>query len=205
MSTKNLSDPNPEAYSCPAKLEWWDANQFDAYYRPSKAEFSGLDIHTMPIKYIDCPKRLPDPQIEGSDLICQYRDQTWKNVPLEFTWQLGQFSTGGGEKLLYVDHWHTSFDLDQNHIHIDYIDGPYGHPQVCRREYRVFSNGQEIGRGGGMLGFILMVFGSLRNYPLVVTVDDYLIYLSRVLQGFGSRLRVGEINPENVLSVWKKV
>lgn len=205
MTTQTTSINDSEAYPCPAALDWWDRDQFDAYYLPSKAELAKLANPQASIRYINCPERPPKPQVIGTDLVMQYQDQTWKEIPMEITWQLGQFSMENLEIRKYQDHWHTSFELGQKHIHIDYIDGPYGSPLVKRREYRVFSNGQEIGRGGGKMGFIMAVFGNLRYYPLIIYVDEYLIYLKRMLQPFGLGLKVGQIDPEDVLTVWQRV
>ena len=204
MTTQSKSVDDSEEYPCPAVLEWWDENQFDAYYRPSKAELAKLADPKAGIRHINCPERPPKPRVMGTDLVIQYQGQTWKEIPLEITWQLGPFSTDDLKKPKYIGHWHTNFELGQNHIHIDYLDGPYGSPLVKRREYRAFSNGQEIGRGGGMMGFIMGGFGNLRNYPLVITIDEYLIYLSWMLQHFGSDPR-GQINPEDKLTVWQRI
>lgn len=204
MTTQTTTINDSEAYPCPAVLEWWDRDQFDTFYRPSKAELAKLADPQAARRCINCPQRMPDPQIMGTDLLCQYQGQTWKEVPMEITWQLGPFSMENLEIRKYQDHWHTSFELGQKHIHIDYIDGPYGPTLTVRREYRIFSNGQEIGRGGGMMGFIGAVFGNLRNYPLIIYVDEYLIYLKWMLQHFGSGLKVGQIDPEGKLTVWQK-
>lgn len=205
MTTQSKSVDDSEEYPCPAVLEWWDVNQFDPCYLPSQAELAKLADPQATIRYINCPERPPKPQVIGTDLVMQYQGQTWKEVPMEFTWQLGQFSMENLETRKYQDHWHTSFELGQKHIHIDYIDGPYGSPLVKRREYRVFSNGQEIGRGGGKMGFIMVVYGNLRHYPLIIYVDEYLIYLKWMLQHFGSGLKVGQIDPEDVLTLWQKI
>ena len=128
----------------------------------------------------------------------------WKKLPIPYAWKLGQFSRNDQVQRVYRDHWHTGFTLDNYRIHIDYIDGPHGAGHVQRREYRIFLNGEEIARGGGRLGWNMAVWGNIRNFPLIVPVDSYLIYIDGFLQPFGSEYCIGHIAPNNVLSIFQE-
>lgn len=195
---------NSEEDQCPASLDWWDSASFDEYYHLGQPNQSGWVSRTEFIHKIDCPVSLPAPSAEDNDSSYLYGTKSWKKLPIPYAWKLGQFSRNDQVQRVYRDHWHTGFTLDNYRIHIDYIDGPYGAGHVQRREYRIFLNGEEIARGGGRLGWNMAVWGNIRNFPLIVPVDSYLIYIDGFLQPFGSEYCIGHIAPNNVLSIFQE-
>lgn len=56
-----------------------------------------------------------------------------------------------------------------------------------------------------MAGYRMAVFGVLRNFPLIVFADRYLVQLKTMLQPFGTKNAYGKINPGGVLTLWQMV
>lgn len=92
------------------------------------------------------------------------------------------------------DHWHTNLLIHSHTVHIDFVSFLCMGPRTAYREYRVFCDQKEVGRGGGCAGFLGGNFKRFRNWPLAVEVDNYLIYIRDLLQPcYGAPVK-GEIN-----------
>ncbi len=185
---------NPLDEVCPSVPSWWENKTFHSFYLPEPH-------HDEIIKSTNCNELLPNSIIVGEEELCDFRGQTWKKMPISINWQPGPFATDKNNFLR--DHWHTWFHIQDHLVHIDYVSLHFGSCMCYGREYRVFYDGQDVGRGGGYLGFMMAVFGALRNLPLVVLVDRNLIYLHFVLQRWGTGIRHGEIKPEGTMSIWQ--
>jgi hypothetical protein len=203
MDQRNQEDHLPKGIdNCPATLDWWEIKSFHSFYQVGIAQ-DGFIIKTREfITRINCDEKLPKSITVGKEEICDFRDQTWKKLPLTFDWKKGHFSS---EDVPQREHWHTSISLQNHWLHIDYVSLAFGSCHCYGREYHVFFDGHAVGRGGGYLGYMMAVFGGLRNLPLMTITDEYLIYLPYMLQRFGSWISYGEINPEEVLSIWRVV
>lgn len=186
--------------NCPATPEWWEKKSFYAFYQVGESHDGWILKTNEFITRINCNEKYPKAIKVGKEEICEFRGHTWIELPITIEWKPGLYSS---EIMPRREHWHTSIALQNHWFHIDYVSLAFGSCHCYGREYRVFFDGDEVGRGGGYLGYMMAVFGGLRNYPLIVIADKYLIHLNNMLQRFGSGNSYGEINPDGVLSIWQ--
>jgi hypothetical protein len=74
-------------------------------------------------------------------------------------------------------HIHTNYVFNNSNLHIDYLHVKKTGPTTGFYEYRVFQDGEQIGRGGSW-GTTLGLSGRL-NWPLAWKCKDYLILITR--------------------------
>ena len=176
---------------CPATPLWWEREQFSQHYvRPRRF---GDPIYTAPaprLKYHDELRR--EASMDG---------RHYRRVDMSVTWEIGSMVFSQHEIDRGREHWHTSFILADHHIHVDFVAFCLGSPQTNAREYRVHADGQELGRGGGYLGFMMAVFGSLHNWPLSVEVGPFLLYSYSMIKEWSST----QSDTTNAITIWQLV
>jgi hypothetical protein len=183
--------------SCQATPEWWDEETWRRYYYAARVS-SGIAVCKL-----DCAEPLQHRRPEGGIERVRFRGRKWGRIPLRLKWDCEK-PAPPGTNWMNPRHWHTSFHLDELPCHVDFLGFDAYGPHRKLREYRVFVAGREIARGGGKLGFIMALYGELRNWPLAVTVDQYLIYIGTFIQGWHS-VDPGQVKTEDVLSAWREI
>lgn len=182
---------------CLAVPDWWSADTVRSYY------LAAIQSKGAPMSCLDGAEPLQKHQSTSGTELVGFRGREWQRVHMDLIWQRGSVSQTGTREF-GLDHWHTSFQLEQYPVHIDYIRFGTAGPQTQYREYRVFVSAHQVARGGGFLGFLGGGFGCLRNWPLAAEFDEYLIYIDQFLQSWTGSVP-GRLDTTSVLSVWKAV
>jgi hypothetical protein len=181
---------------CNAQISWWDPDTFNSFYKDVE------HLNQPDINIPDTPFKL-EQSVKEKDVFL-YKDRTWINTGITIKWTIGPIASETIIGLAEWDHWHTTLKINAAKIHIDYISFFRLGPQTAYREYRVFSNSKEIGRGGGASGYLMGNFIRRHNWPLSLEVDDHLIYIFQPLQSWGGRLEKGIIDEPNSIVVLKE-
>lgn len=190
----------PHNYSnepCPAVKEWWSPESFTSFY---------INTHsTDPVSVITPAKPIEEKKDENDRVNFFYSGGKWIDTGISASWSQGAYADAPLNDLVEWDHWHASFEISSHLVHIDFISFFRMGPQTAYREYRVFSDQQEICRGGGFAGFLRGNFRQMRNWPLAVEIDNHLIYIRKPLQEWSGRLTKGEVQVENACLILVKL
>jgi hypothetical protein len=183
---------------CPAQKDWWDPEVFRPYYLQGSKNYDPESIVT-PADTLNIKKDVNNRRYTS------YSGFIWKISSIKIHWSQGPIAFTDLSDIATWDHWHTSFHLHSHIIHIDFISFFRGGPQTAYREYRVFNDNCEIGRGGGFAGFLGGNFKKMRNWPLAVEIEDHLIYFQKPMQiWYGARTK-GVIDEKNPCSIWIRI
>ncbi|NLJ37858.1 MAG: helix-turn-helix transcriptional regulator [Candidatus Atribacteria bacterium] len=182
---------------CPAQIDWWDRGVFSSYYLVKDSNDPNLIIDPALINEIK--------QSENGNRCFEYKGEQWIDTGIRVHWSQGQMANQQITEIFEWDHWHSTFVINSLIIHIDFISFFRGSPQTAYREYRVFANDVPIGRGGGFEGFLGGNFLRKRNWPMVIEIGDYLLYIAKTLQRWSGGQTKGTIDDLNACLVLKKV
>lgn len=171
--------------SCSADESWWNPDNFHHFYL----------AHSVHVPNFDITQETPIEQVHTEDgkIFFQHGGQKWISSEKSIKWIQSPLSKSLMIGLAEMDHWHTSFSIRSHALHIDFVSFLCMGPQTAYREYRVFCDQKEVGRGGGFSGFLGGNFRRFRNWPLSVKVEGYLLHIHKPLQPWSGGFTKGEI------------
>lgn len=185
-------------FKCPAQKDWWNPSVFRPYYLQGSNNYEPETIVT-PAEPLVIKKDV------NNRKYASYGGFIWRKSSIKINQSPGQIAHTDFIDIAEWDHWHTSFHIGSHLVHIDFISFFRGGPQTAYREYRVFDDNREIGRGGGFAGFSGGNFKKLRNWPLAVEIEDHLIYFQKPMQTwYGARTK-GMLDEKNPCSIWLRM
>lgn len=187
---------NSSNETCLAVKEWWSPESFTSFYATTHS--------TDPVSVITPANPIEEKNKKDRGYF-RYSGEKWIDAGLKVSWSQGAHAEAPLNDLAEWDHWHTSFEIRSHLVHIDFVSFLRMGPKTAYREYRVFSDRQEIGRGGGFAGFLGGNFRQMRNWPLAVEIENHLIYIRKPLQEWSGRLTKGEVKQENACLLLVKI
>ena len=178
--------------ACPATAEWLDSSAFRVYY---------LVDHTQ-VPFVHEPSsRLEQRWVIDGQEHARFENALWRRLTAAVVWRSGPLAGLTDPYTFLVSHLHADFNLEGHEVHVDFVRFFRAGPQTSYREYRVFVDGEQAGRGGGFRGFLGGSFGRTRCWPLAARFNNGLVYVDDMLCGWTSR----SDDPDalaNALSVW---